>query len=126
MAEHKRPLSPHIGVYGWRITSTLSIVHRATGVLMALAAVLLVAFVVTLAAGERAYAAYGALLGSWFGRLALVGISAAFFYHLLNGIRHLFWDAGKGFELETARASGWAVVAGSVVLTAALWLVRGI
>ncbi|MEO0998350.1 MAG: succinate dehydrogenase, cytochrome b556 subunit [Pseudomonadota bacterium] len=126
MAEHKRPLSPHIGVYRWRITSALSIVHRATGVLMALAAVLLVGFVVALAAGESAYSAYGALLGSWFGQLALVGISAAFFYHLLNGVRHLFWDAGKGFELETARASGWAVVAGSVVLTAALWLVRGV
>ncbi len=122
MANAERPLSPHLSAYRWRITSLMSILHRASGVFLSLAVILLVVWLVALSSGEASYARIYSLLAAWPGRALLVLISLAAFYHLLNGIRHLFWDAGKGFELEQARASGWAVVIGTVVLAAGYWL----
>lgn len=123
MDNTNRPLSPHIGVYRWRITSTLSILHRGTGLALSLSAVLLAAWLLAAASGAGAYQAVTGFIGSPLGLLILVGGSYAFFFHLANGIRHLFWDAGMGFEMEQARASGWTVVAVSIVATAILWAV---
>lgn len=118
-----RPLSPHIGVYRWRITSTLSILHRATGLALSLSTVLLSVWLLAAASGGEAYGSVAAFIGSPLGLLILVAGSYAFFFHLGNGIRHLFWDAGMGFEMEQARASGWTVVAASIVATVILWAI---
>jgi succinate dehydrogenase / fumarate reductase cytochrome b subunit len=118
MAREDRPLSPHLQIYRPQITSVLSIVHRITGVGLAFGALGLVCWLAAAAAGAQAFEAINALWGSALGILFLVGSAWALFYHLLNGIRHLFWDVGIGFELETASRSGWAVVIGSVALTA--------
>ena len=117
-----RPLSPHLQVYRPQITSVLSITHRATGIVLSLGTVLLVLWVMAAAAGPDTYAIAQACAGSWLGYLFLFGYSASLFYHLLNGIRHLFWDAGYGFELETVTRTGWAVLVGTVVLTAMAWI----
>ncbi len=122
MASHNRPLSPHLQVYRPQLTSVLSITHRATGVALALGTLLLVWWIVAAATGESAFAIVQAFIGSWIGRLLLLGWSFAVFYHLCNGIRHLFWDAGKGFELEIAYMSGKLVIAAAIVLTIATWV----
>lgn len=123
MQVSNRPLSPHLQVYRPQLTSVLSITHRATGVALALGLVLLVYWLLSLAAGPEAYASARELLGSWIGKIVLFGFSFALFYHLCNGVRHLFWDAGLGFELKAAYASGWAVVAVSTALTVLSWII---
>lgn len=114
-----RPLSPHIGIYKPQITSVLSILHRATGMFLCLGAVVFAWWVIALALGPEPYAAVRSALGSWLGRLLLFAWTFSFFFHLCNGVRHLFWDAGIGFELRTVQASGLAVVAASIALTIA-------
>lgn len=123
MPARNRPLSPHLQVYKPQLTSVLSITHRATGVALAVGLIGLVYWLMSLAAGPQAYAAAQQVLGSWFGKLVLFGFSFALFYHMCNGVRHLFWDAGMGFELETVYASGWAVVVVSVAMTVVTWIV---
>lgn len=118
-----RPLSPHLQVYKPQLTSTLSILHRATGVFLSLGTLLLVLWIVAAASGPEAFATAQGFIGSWLGYLLLFGWSAALFYHLCNGIRHLAWDAGYGFELSNVYRSGWAVVAGTAVLTVVAWIV---
>jgi succinate dehydrogenase / fumarate reductase cytochrome b subunit len=122
MAGHNRPLSPHLQVYKPQLTTVLSITHRATGIALAVGTLLLVWWIVAAATGESAFANVQAFIGSWIGRLLLLGWSFAVFYHLCNGIRHLFWDAGKGFELETAYMSGRLVVGAAIVLTIVAWV----
>ena len=119
----KRPLSPHLQVYRPQLTSVLSILHRITGLALAGGTLLLVWWLVAAAVGPEAYAAASGFIGSWLGLFMLLGWSAALFYHLANGIRHLVWDAGYGFELETVYRSGWAVVVATVALTALAWLI---
>ena len=118
-----RPLSPHLQIYRPQITSVLSILHRMTGVGMALGAVLVVWWLLAAATGPEYFATVDGLLTSWIGHLVLLGSSWALSYHFLNGIRHLVWDIGYGYELETVDRSGIAVVIGSGVMTALLWLV---
>ena len=122
MINTDRPLSPHLQVYRPQITSVLSIIHRATGVALAFGLVMLVWWLVAGAAGPAAYETVRDFSGSVIGRLVLFGWSFALFYHLCNGIRHLFWDAGRGFELGAVHATGWLVVAAAVVLTVIAWL----
>jgi succinate dehydrogenase / fumarate reductase cytochrome b subunit len=122
MAQRERPLSPFMN-YRWQYTNTLSILHRITGVLLAAGFLLLVWWLTAAAAGPDAYAQVLVCLGSLPGQLLLFGALASFCYHLLNGIRHLFFDAGVGFERSTARASGRAVAAGAVVLALVGWVV---
>ena len=122
MTTRSRPLSPHLQVYQPQWTSVLSIMHRLTGVALTVGTLLLVYWVVAAAAGEQAYETAREVIGSFFGRLFLFGWSVALFYHLCNGIRHLFWDAGLGFELSTAYRSGMAVLAGTVALTLVSWI----
>ena len=123
MSNHDRPLSPHISIYRWPVTMVSSILHRATGIAMAVGFILFSAWLADAAAGPDAYAAFAAAMGSTIGRILLVGWSWAFFYHFANGIRHLVWDTGRGLEKEQASASAWFVIAVSVVLTALLWMV---
>ena len=122
MASPNRPLSPHLQVYKPQLTSVLSILHRATGIALAVGTLLLVWWLVAAAAGENAFADVQAFIGSWIGKLLLLGWSFAIFYHMCNGIRHLFWDAGRGYELETAYATGRVVVAAAIILTIGAWL----
>lgn len=112
-----RPLSPHLQIYRPQITSTLSILHRLTGIGMAVAAALVVWWLVSAAISPQYFATADAVLTSWVGIVVLIGALWALWYHLLNGIRHLVWDIGLGFELDTVSKSGWAVVVGSIVLT---------
>ena len=116
-----RPLSPHLDVYRWQWTMLLSITHRATGLILAVGALMLVCWLVAVADGPQAFAAVQNFLDSWLGRLVLFGWTWALLYHLGNGIRHLFWDAGVGLELPAAQASGYAVLIASIVLTLAVW-----
>ena len=112
-----RPISPHLQVYRPQLTSVLSILHRITGVALAVGTILLVYWLIAAASGPVAFASAEALIGSWIGRILLFGWTFALYFHLTNGIRHLFWDAGFGFELKTVYASGWTVVALAAVLT---------
>lgn len=122
----ERPLSPFMN-YRWQYTNTLSILHRATGVALSVGLLLFVYWLVSAANGPEAYAKAQAVFAHPVTIVLLVGFSFAFFYHLLNGVRHLVWDAGHGFEKSKARASGYAVVIGAVAFTAILWflLTRG-
>lgn len=122
MANVERPLSPHLQIYRWPVTMATSILHRATGCALAAGTLLLAWWLVAAAAGPEYYAMVQSILGSILGRLVLLGFSWALFYHLLNGIRHLFWDAGHGYSLPVANKSGWAVIIGSVVLTVLAWI----
>jgi succinate dehydrogenase / fumarate reductase cytochrome b subunit len=121
MAQRARPLSPFMQ-YRWQYTNTLSILHRITGVLLSLGFLLLVVWLAAAAAGPERYAAARDALASPLAQLVWFGAAFAFCYHLLNGVRHLFFDMGRGFELKTARASGRAVAIGAVVLGLLLWL----
>jgi succinate dehydrogenase / fumarate reductase, cytochrome b subunit len=118
-----RPLSPHLQVYDMlQMTSLLSIGGRITGAAWSLGLVLLVWWLVAAAAGPEAYAGVQWVLGSWIGLLALFGMSAAAWYHTLNGIRHLAWDAGYGFDIPAVYRSGRLVVVATVASTLLTWV----
>lgn len=121
MATENRPLSPHLQVYRPQLTSVLSISHRISGVLLSLGTVIVVLWLLALAAGPDSYARMTGYLAHPLSLVVLVAWSFALFYHLLNGIRHLIWDAGWMLDLRGAYASGWAVVILAVVLTALVW-----
>ena len=119
--QKERPLSPHLQVYKPQMTSMLSILHRATGVFLALGTPVLVFWLCAIASGPEGYAHMQGCFENWFGQLVLIGWTYALFYHLCNGIRHLFWDVGRGFEMETLYTSGKVVMVLSVLLTAITW-----
>ena len=116
-----RPLSPHLQIYRLPLVALLSITHRITGVALSAGTILLVIWLGSAAYGPEAYDQVSACLASPFGMIVLFGFSAAFYYHLCNGIRHLVWDFGRGFELPTVARSNALVLAGTVVLTAVTW-----
>ena len=118
---YRRPLSPHLQIYKLQITSVLSITHRLTGIFLTLGLAVLSLWLTAAVMGDEYYHPFQGFFGSFLGKVFLVGWTWALFYHLCNGIRHLFWDAGKGFELKTVTWSGWLVVASSVILTALSW-----
>ena len=117
-----RPLSPHLQVYQPQLTSVLSITHRVTGVALTFGTLLLVYWLVAAATGPDAFNRAQGFMGSWLGLLLLFAWSISLFYHLCNGIRHLFWDAGVGLELPAVYASGWAVLIATGVVTAVAWI----
>ena len=117
----ERPLSPHLQIYKPEITSVLSIMHRITGVALTLGTVLVVLWITTLSLGESFYEYYVFFIKSWFGNLILIGFTFAFFYHLSNGIRHLFWDFGYGYELNIALITGVTVLISALILTSIIW-----
>lgn len=122
MASDNRPLSPHLQIYRPQLTSVLSIAHRGAGIALGVGAAFFAWWLLAAAAGPEAYGYAQAFFGSVLGIIVLAGFSFALFYHLCNGIRHLFWDAGMGLELDQAYRSGWAVIAAAVVLTAGAWV----
>ena len=124
MSNNGRPLSPHLSIYRWPITMTTSILHRATGLGLSVGFIVLVGWLLDASVGAETYTAMMSYLDTAVGRVLLVGWSFAFFYHLANGVRHLFWDAGRGFEIRQANASSWFVLILSVVLTSLFWWVR--
>ena len=117
-----RPLSPHLQVYKPQLTSILSISHRAAGIALSAGTLYLVWQLLAAASGPDAYEIFQGFAGSWLGILVLLGWSVALFYHLLNGIRHLFWDAGYGFTLKATYRSGRWVIIGTAVLTIVAWV----
>ena len=126
MSTEGRPLSPHLTIYRWPITMTLSILHRMTGVALSIGLIAYVAWLEAIAWESVPYDAVMSFMGSWLGQLMLLGWLFSFFFHFSNGIRHLIWDTGRLFEKRQADTSAWFVIISSVVLTAAYWLlVRG-
>ena len=123
MASQNRPLSPHLQVYRPQITSVLSILHRITGVALAVGSLLLVYWIIAAAVGPEAFDTAQTLIGSFVGRLLLFGWTFALFFHLVNGIRHLFWDMGWGFELKTVSVTGWTAIIAAVLLTLIAWVI---
>ena len=115
--DKERPMSPHLQVYKPQITSVLSIFHRITGVALTFGLILLVAWIFTLSLGEKYFEYFSIFIQSWFGLLILFGFTFALNYHFCNGIRHLFWDAGYGYEIETVYKSGLVVLVVSCSLT---------
>lgn len=118
-----RPLSPHVQVYSWLITSTLSILHRLTGVALSAGLILFSIWLISMAYYPALLEEIALFLHSIYGKILMGAWSFAMFYHLCNGIRHLFWDMGKGFELQNVTRSGYAVLIASAALTAITWLV---
>jgi succinate dehydrogenase / fumarate reductase cytochrome b subunit len=123
MTSLNRPLSPHLQVYRLPLVALLSITHRITGVALSVGAILLAIWLGAAAYGPDAYDQVSALLATPIGLIILFGFSAAFYYHLCNGIRHLVWDFGKGFELPTVARSNVLVLVGAVVLTIGTWAI---
>lgn len=123
MARAVRPLSPHLQIYRWYFTMALSIAHRVTGAGLAAGLLLLTWWLVALAGGPDSFATVQAAMGNVLGGLVLFGFTFFFWYHALNGVRHLVWDAGHNLEKVAAFQSGVMVVAGSVALTLLTWLV---
>jgi succinate dehydrogenase / fumarate reductase, cytochrome b subunit len=117
-----RPLSPHLQIYRWQLTSVMSILHRAAGIALSLGAVLLVWWLVAAASGAEAFDTVQAFLGSWVGVLLLLGWTAALLYHFANGIRHLVWDTGHALDLGSTYLGGWLVVAATALLTLIAWI----
>jgi succinate dehydrogenase / fumarate reductase, cytochrome b subunit len=123
MAKAERPLSPHLQIYRWYLTMALSIAHRVTGVANALGLLFLAWWLLALASGPDAFATVQGVAGSWIGLLALFGWTLSLFYHLGNGIRHLVWDVGYGFDPVTAYNSSIAVLVFAGIMTILLWVV---
>ena len=118
----QRPLSPHLQIYKPQLTSILSILHRATGIALSMGSIILVFWVIALTLGDTTYTLYLNIINNWFGKLILFGFTFALFYHLSNGIRHLFWDAGYGYDLKQAYMSGSLVIFFSLTLTILTWI----
>lgn len=123
MTTETRPLSPFISVYRPQLTSVLSILHRITGVFIALGSVLLVWWILAVAAGPASFEAVRGFYASWFGRLVLGVFSYAALYHLCAGIRHLIWDGAWMLSNEQVRVSGWVMFTTVNVLFLAVWSV---
>ena len=115
--EVERPLSPHLQIYRPQMTSISSILTRITGNALIVAAVLIVWWLLAAATSDSYFATADAVMTSWFGDLVMVLSLWAVWYHYLAGLRHLYFDAGKGLEIETAERLGWVCIIGSVVLT---------
>ena len=121
---HARPLSPHLQIYRRQLTSVLSIIHRLTGIALSLGTVFLVIWLGSIAGGPQTYQAISLWSSSAFGKTFLLGWAFCFYFHLANGIRHLFWDAGWGYELKDVYRSGWTALGFAFTLTflTLLWM----
>jgi succinate dehydrogenase / fumarate reductase cytochrome b subunit len=123
MTSSDRPLSPHLQIYRLPLVAILSITHRISGVALSAGTLLLAIWLGSAAYGPDSFNLISEFMGSWLGLVILFGFSAAFYFHLCNGVRHLLWDTGRGFELSTVRASNRLVIAAAVLLTLATWVV---
>lgn len=122
-ATRARPLSPHLSIYRFPMTGVMSIMHRITGGALYFGTLLVVIWLAAAAISQDCFDAVNAVYGSWFGRLVLFGYTWALMHHMLGGIRHLVWDTGAYMEKHTTTKIAWATLAGSVVLTLAIWIV---
>lgn len=122
-SNHQRPLSPHLQIYRQPFTAIVSITHRATGIISSVGALLLVYVLAKAAGGPDSFASTQWLLTSWLGKLILFAFTLALYFHFCNGIRHLFWDAGKGFDLDVADKSAKLVLVAAGLLTLLTWIV---
>ena len=122
MSNQGRPISPHISIYRWPITMTLSILHRMTGVALSVGLIALVFWLGSIALGSGPYQMFAGWMDTVVGKLMLLGWSFSLFFHLSNGVRHLFWDAGLGFEKKQTDMSAWLVLIATVILTGSYWL----
>ena len=122
MNDSKNPLSPHLQIYRWHISSLLSITHRITGVINFLALILIFFWLLGLSFGESNYELFLLIINSFLGKFILIGFTWSMSFHLLSGIRHLVWDLGYGFEIKTANISGTVVIISSLALTIIFWL----
>ena len=118
----KNPISPHLQIYRWHISSLLSITHRISGIINLLALVLIFFWLLGLSFGESNYELLLLIINSFFGKFILIGFTWSMSFHILSGIRHLVWDLGYGFEIKTANISGIIVIICSLVLTIIFWL----
>jgi len=119
----RRPLSPHLQIYTPQMTSILSIMNRVTGIAVSVGTLLLVWWLVAAASGPSAFATVQGFIGSPIGLFVLFGWTVSLFFHFFNGIRHLAWDAGYGFDLPQTYASGWAVVIATAASSILVWAV---
>lgn len=122
MAMSDRPLSPHLQIWRWNVTMALSILHRVSGVGLGIGSLLLAWWLIAAASGPETFATVQGFIGSIVGRLVLFGFTVSLFFHLCNGVRHLVWDVGYGFDIKTAERSAWFVVAATIVLTLVAWI----
>ena len=122
MNDSKNPLSPHLQIYRWHISSLLSITHRISGVINLLALILIFFWLIALSLGENNYESFLLIINSFFGKFVLIGFTWSMIFHLLSGIRHLVWDLGYGFEIKTANITGVIVIIFSLILTIIFWL----
>ena len=122
MNDSSNPLSPHLQIYRWHISSLLSITHRISGLINLLALILIFFWLIVLSSGENNYELFLLIINSFFGKFILIGFTWSMSFHLLGGIRHLAWDLGYGFEIKTANISGIIVIISSLFLTILFWL----
>jgi succinate dehydrogenase / fumarate reductase, cytochrome b subunit len=122
----RRPLSPHLQVYKPQMSSTTSIFHRGTGIVLGIGAILLTYWLVTAATAPSAFVIAQTIFASWVGKLVLFGFNFCLCYHFCNGIRHLFWDMGRGFELPAMHRSGRLMIGAAVVLTIVIWILASV
>ena len=118
MTADPRPLSPHLGIYRWQITMAMSIIHRITGIWLCVGALALVYWLIAAEAGPDTFATAHWFFASWIGQVLMWIWTFCLFYHLCNGIRHLFWDAGQGFKIRTFYITGYSVWVMACILTA--------
>ena len=122
MNDSNNPLSPHLQIYRWQVSSLLSITHRISGVINLLALIFILFWLLVLSFGENNYELFLISINSFFGKFILIGFTWSMSFHLLSGIRHLVWDLGYGFEIKTANISGVIVIISSLFLTIFFWL----
>ena len=122
MTDNKNPLSPHLQIYRWHISSLLSITHRIAGVINLFSLILIFFWLLILSLGESNYELFLLMINSFIGKFILIGFTWSMSFHILSGIRHLAWDTGYGFEIKTANISGIIVIICSLVLTIIFWL----
>ena len=122
MTDNQNPISPHLQIYRWHISSLLSITHRIVGVVNLLALMLMFFWLLTFSLGESNYELFLLAINSFFGKFILIGFTWSMSFHICSGIRHLVWDMGYGFEIKTANISGVLVILFSLVATIIFWL----
>jgi len=122
MSDLKNPLSPHLQIYRWHISSLISITQRISCIINLLAIILIFFWLLVLSFGESNYELFLLISNSFIGKFILIGFTWSMSFHLLSGIRHLIWDLGYGFEIKTANISGTIVIIFSLVLTIIFWL----
>ena len=116
-------MSPHLQVWRWHVTMLTSILHRVTGVGIYLGGLIVAVWAIALAGGPETYAMFLGIMGAWYGKVVLFGMSASLFFHLGNGVRHIIWDFGHGLSKEDASSSSFAILGFAIAATGAVWAI---